>query len=176
MILQLLLSLDAVLLKFFSRLVFTPPYIYLWALCSVVPAHDAKWDFTRLFYSHIFEPLMCFLACFSSPTYGSSLARSRWILSHHRNVLLELFSPLLKMKLSLAVVRLLCFTFHFIHTAVHFRKQINYKATSPSDSHMRASRGPPRTQELEIEISTRLVPSRWRVRGLLIYYYIIYFW
>ena len=72
------------------------------------------------------ESLKCFLACFSSQTtllamfveLKPSLA---FVFCHTGMSCWSLFLPLMKMKLSLAVIRfLLCFVVHFIHTAVHF--------------------------------------------------------
>ena len=108
MILQLLLSFDAVLLKFFSRLMFTPPYkpfeLSVPRFLLTTPSNTLLGSFTvtsaGMSLQFGFEPLMCFLACFSSPMYGGSLARLRWILSHHRQVLLDLFLSLLKTKIS----------------------------------------------------------------------------
>ena len=40
--------------EMFSRLVFTPPTIWIfWALCSVVPAREAELAFARLFYADV---------------------------------------------------------------------------------------------------------------------------
>ena len=71
-----------------------------------------------------FESLLCFLACFFSPTSVQLKPSLALVFCFTGNSCSSLFSPLLKTKLSLAVVRFLCFFVHFIHAVVNFRKQI----------------------------------------------------
>ena len=113
-----------------------------------------------------------FLACFSNPTYGGSLNRSHWILSHHKQVLLDLLLSLLKTKLSLAVVKFLCFAvslfISFIQRCIFVNKlqvDCNHVKSSvlvpPTSRRMRMSGGRPRSsiQVPQIDNASRLVPS-----------------
>ena len=119
-----------------SRFVFTAPTISnlltlksLSQLCSMVHAHDAERALAQLFHTDVcwcvsvvrLRAAYVFSDLFLQP---DDCLRSRWILSHHWQVLLSFFSPLLKMKLSLAIVRFLCYAIHLIHAVVHFRKTI----------------------------------------------------